>query len=238
MSSHGKYDNSANAPLWAVNSTITKSAAAANVSAPTAANVAVLYANTTSDAYIAGETIGLFMVDTNEQQVQEANGTPPAHQGWNLKTEGSGNRAGRVTWETLVALSGANSDNSSDDSVLPDTKIVITSQPATLRGPVDQASAQTTTFSVTAEIAAGADVPLSYQWQVNNNSGGTWVNIDAGTSVSTGQPGNVIKSGATTATLTLDPTGTDANNFVFRCRVYNTDAGAEVYSSNGRILIV
>ena len=238
MSSHGNYDNAANAPLWAVNSTITKAAPAATHAAPTRTNVTYLYGNTAPNAYIAGDTIGLFMVDQNEMDVQEANGTPPAHKGWNLKTTGSGGRSGRVTWETLVALSTVSSDNNSDDAVLPDTKITITSQPATLRGPVDQASAQTTTFSVTAAVTAGAVVPLSYQWQVNNNSGGTWVNIDPGTAVTTGQPTDMIKTGANTATLTLDPTATTANNYVFRCVVTNSDAGATATSANGRILIV
>ena len=238
MSSHGKYDNAANAPYWAVNSAIAKASPAEPHAAPTATNVAYLYGNTAPNAYIAGDTIGLFMVDSNEQDVQESLGHPPAHTGWNLKTEGSGQRAGRVTWETLVAVSNVSSDNNSDDTVLPDTIITITAQPATLRGPVDQASAQTTTFSVTAAVTSGAVVPLTYQWQVNNNSGGTWVNIDAGTEVTTGQPANTIKSGANTATLTLDPTGVDANNYVFRCVVSNADTGASATSANGRILIV
>jgi hypothetical protein len=235
MSSHGNYDNAANAPYWAVNSALVKNYP--SHSAPTAANVAYLYGNTTSGVYLTDETVGLFMVDQNEMDVQEANGTPPAQKGWNLKTTGSGGRAGRVQWETLVALAQVNSDNSNDDTVLPDTIIAITSQPATLRGPVSAASANTVAFTVAAAITAGATVPLSYQWQVNNNSGGTWVNIDAGTGVTSGQPGQMTKTGANTATLTLDPTGTTANNYVFRCVVTNSDAGATATSANGRILI-
>lgn len=239
MSSWGNYDNAANAPYWAVNSTIVNAAdVKAVAAAPTAANVELLYGNTTSDVYTTGETIGLFMVDQNEQAVLEVNGTPAAHKGWNLRTVGSGGRAGRVQLETLVALSTVASDNNSDDSVLPDTVITILEQPVSLRGPVNSASAQTTTFSVSAAITAGADVPLSYQWQVNNNSGGSWVNINAGTNITTGQPGDMIKSGANTATLTLDPTASTANNYVFRVIVSATNTGASVTSSNGRILIV
>jgi len=238
MSTHGNYDNAANAPYWAVNSTVVNATnTKINASAPTAANVARLYGNTTSDVYTVGETIGLFMVDQNEMDVQEANGTPPAQKGWNLKTTGSGGRAGRVQWETLVALAEVRSDNNTDDTVLPDTIISITSQPSTLQGPVSAASGNTVSFAVTAAITAGATVPLSYQWQVNNNSGGTWVNIDAGTGVTSGQPGSVTKTGANTATLILDPTGTTANNYVFRCVVTNSDAGATATSANGRILI-
>jgi hypothetical protein len=236
MSSWGNYDNAANAPYWAVNSTIAPDNP--NRAAPTAANVALLYGNTTPNVYTTDKTIGLFMVDQNELAVQEANGTPPAHKGWNIKSTGSGGRAGRVTWETLVALSTVSSDNNTDDTVLADSKITISAQPATLLGPVNQASAQTATFSVTAAITAGAVVPLSYQWQVNNNSGGSWVNITPGTGVTGGQPGNMTKTGANTATLVLDPTGTTANNYVFRCVVTATNTGATATSANGRILIV
>ena len=64
MSSWGKYDNAANAPYWAVNASIVKNNP--NQAAPTAANVALLYGNTTPDVYISGQTIGLFMVDSTE----------------------------------------------------------------------------------------------------------------------------------------------------------------------------
>ena len=69
MSSWGKYDNAANTPLWAVNASITKAAPGAAHSAPTRANVTQLFANTAADAYIAGETIGLYGVDANEAVV-------------------------------------------------------------------------------------------------------------------------------------------------------------------------
>ena len=236
MSSHGNYDNAANAPLWAVNSTITKAAPAATHAAPTRTNVTYLYGNTAPNAYIAGDTIGLFMVDQNEMDVQEANGTPPVHKGWNLKTTGSGGRAGRVQWETLVALAQVSSDNNTDDTTLADSKITISVQPATVQT-VSAASANTLTYSVTASITSGASAALTYQWQVNNNSGGTWVNIDPGTNVSTGQPGAMNKTGANTATLVVDPTGTTANNYVFRCVVTAAGTGATATSANGRILI-
>ena len=236
MSSWGNNDNAANAPYWAVNSTITKSAAAQVVAMPTAANVAILYANTTADAYITNETIGLFAVDANEENVGVANGIMPAHTGWVLRTTGTGGRAGRVQQEVLVALANVIGDG--EDGVYQDAIITITSQPAAVVGPVSAASADTVSLAVTAAVTTGnTAAPLTYQWQVNNNSGGTWVNIDSGTNVSTGQPGQMTKSGATTATLTLDPTGTSANNYVFRCIVTATGTGATATSANGRILI-
>lgn len=40
--------------------------------------------------------------------------------GWNLRTEGTGGRAGRVTYECLVAMGSITSD-ASDDTILPDS---------------------------------------------------------------------------------------------------------------------
>lgn len=67
MSSWGNLDAAANAPYWAVNSTITHGTWVANNAAkPTAANVALLYGNTTPDVYRSGQAIGLFFVDQTE----------------------------------------------------------------------------------------------------------------------------------------------------------------------------
>lgn len=237
MSSWGNNDNAANAPYWAVNSTIVNAADAKSVAvAPTAANVALLFGNTTSDVYTSGETIGLFAVDANEENVALTNGGAPAHTGWVLRTTGSGGRAGRVQQEVLVALSSVIGD--SEDSTYKDAVITITAQPDSVLGPVSAASADTVTAAITAAITTGnTAAPLTYQWQVNNNTGGTWVNVPNGTGVTTGQPGNMTKTGANTATLILDPTGTTANNYVFRCIVTATGTGATATSANSRILI-
>ena len=64
MSSWGNNDNAANAPYWAVETVQTANAPVA--SAPTAANVALLYGNTQFQAYTQGMTVGLFMVDATE----------------------------------------------------------------------------------------------------------------------------------------------------------------------------
>ena len=241
MASWGNNDNAANAPYWAVNSTLVSVDNQPVGTRPTAANVALLYGNTTADVYTTNETIGLFLADAAEEQVQEANGVKPAHSGWNLKITGSGGRAGRVQWETLVALAAVGSDNNSDDATLPDA-IVTISQPIAVGGPVSANSANTVTFSVAGTTAIPDSAVLTYQWQVNNNSGGTWVNIDAGNGVTTGQPGNMAKTGANTSTLILDPLTTSANNYVFRAVITATNPGitnsaTTVYSSNGRILI-
>lgn len=71
MSSWGNNDNAANAPYWAVSSVSTQ--INQPTSAPTAANVAFLYGNTTADMYRTGQTIGLFMIDATETNVGSDN---------------------------------------------------------------------------------------------------------------------------------------------------------------------
>ena len=64
MSSWGNNDNAANAPYWAVNSTIMNVAETEQWhSAPNATNVAVLYANTSANLWTDLATVGLFGVD-------------------------------------------------------------------------------------------------------------------------------------------------------------------------------
>lgn len=43
-----------------------------------------------------------------------------AHTGWVMRTVGTGGRAGRVQYETLVAFGGSFSNDASDDTILPD----------------------------------------------------------------------------------------------------------------------
>jgi len=90
MSSWTKADSAAGAPLWAV-TTLNK--------APSTANRTSLYNNTTPNTFISGATHGLFNYNTSETQSGKI-----AHTGWVLKTTGSGGRAGRVSYTTLVCL--------------------------------------------------------------------------------------------------------------------------------------
>lgn len=113
--------------------------------------------------------VGVWGVDSNEAIASNVNG----HAGWILRTEGSGGRAGRVTEETLVAMSSISTD--SEDTVYPDAIIYITTQPSdvTIVGP------NTATFTVVATSAPTTS--LTYQWY--------------------GPSGSI--SGATSATLTI-----------------------------------
>jgi len=92
MSSWGKADNAGASPLWALMQLNTEQSSG---------NQTTLFEDTTADAYVTGQTIGLF----NYADAQVPAGA--AHAGWNLKIEGSGGRNGRTQYETLVALTDA-----------------------------------------------------------------------------------------------------------------------------------
>lgn len=94
MSSWGIADAYTAAPLWALAS-VNKAPTSANMGS---AGSGKLFNNASADNLITGITRGLF---------NYAAGEFPAgsHQGWVLKTTGSGGRSGRVTGETLVCLS-------------------------------------------------------------------------------------------------------------------------------------
>jgi hypothetical protein len=93
MSSWAKSDAFGSAPLWALSS-VNKAPIAANMGAAASGK---LFNNATASNLITGITRGLFNYAVGEFPAG-------SHQGWVLKTTGSGVRAGRVTGETLVCL--------------------------------------------------------------------------------------------------------------------------------------
>lgn len=220
MSSWGNNDNAANAPYWAVNSTITKSATAAANSAPTAANVALLFDNTTADAYIPDATVGVFGVDA-----QEALATHAQHTGWTLRTVGSGGRTGRVQNEVLVALSSMFSD--SDAQTYANVSITL-SGPSNASVLSNTSFANTATFTVTPTLTGNTAATLTYQWQYN--TGSAWANIPANTAA-------IHWVGGTTATLLAQP-GTTANNgTILRVVVTAADQGVVATSANATLSV-
>lgn len=218
MPAWGNNDNAANAPYWAVNSTIVNQQnVKINYSAPTAANVALLYQNTTPDVYTAGETIGLFAVDAFEADVNDQ----VAHSGWVLRTVGSGGRANRVQQEVLIATNII-TDNTSP--IYPDATITITSQPS--QNTANLTAGNTATFRVTASITEGnTAAPLTFQWQRSATVGGTYVNVSNGT------PANTTYTGGTTAALVVIPTFTDADDNYYRVVINATGTEATAVTS-------
>lgn len=225
MPAWGNNDNAANAPYWAVNSTIVNQQnVKINYSAPTAANVELLYQNTTPDVYTSGETIGLFAVDAFEADVNDE----VAHSGWVLRTVGSGGRAGRVQQEVLIAT-GIITDNTSP--IYPDATITITSQPT--GNTANLTAGNTATLRVTASITEGnTAAPLTYQWQRSATIGGTYVNVSNGT------PANTTYTGATSTALVITPTFTDADDNYYRVVVSATGTEASVTSTPAKLDVV
>jgi len=225
MSSWGNNDNAANAPYWAVNSTINHTPdVSLKFAQPTAANVALLYGNTTSGVYRSGQTIGLFGVDS-----QEATATRGVqHSGWVMKTTGSGGRAGRVQHETLVALSGmSNNGTDGDQQVYANVDIIITG-PSNGSVVSEAAYANVVSFTISTSLTGNTSAALTYQWQYDN--AGTWANL----------PANTIPiqwSGKTSTTLQARPKTTANNGTVLRAVVYALDQGVTAYSSNATLTI-
>ena len=93
MSSWAKTDAFGSAPLWAL-ARVKKAPVSSNMGAAASGK---LFNNATANNLISGVTVGLFNIAAGER----FSGCP---QGWVLKTTGSGGRAGRITGETLVAL--------------------------------------------------------------------------------------------------------------------------------------
>jgi hypothetical protein len=86
---------------------------------PGGANIALTKAagdsTTAGGATLRGETATAVAVLTEVGYTKGA-----AHTGWVMRTVGTGGRAGRVQYETLVAFGGNFSNDASDDAILPD----------------------------------------------------------------------------------------------------------------------
>lgn len=116
MGQWGNTDDSANSVFWA------------NTTLNVKKNQTELYGNTTTSAVITNAKVGVFGVSTDEiaNTQSGAEGLKIGHAGWVLRTEGTGDRAGRVQYETLVAMSSITGDagrvagDPSDDDTLPE----------------------------------------------------------------------------------------------------------------------
>ena len=214
MSSWGNNDNAANTPVWAATSIKL---------APTRTNVTSLFDNETADAFIPGQTVGLFGVDA-----QEALATHAQHTGWNLRTTGSGGRAGRVTNEVLVALSTMSGD--SDGQTYANVSITLVG-PSSASIVSETAYANVVTFVVSPQLVGNTSATLTYQWQYNNAAGTTgWTNIPANTTP-------IQWNGRTSDTLYARPKTTANTGTVLRVVVTAADQGVIATSANAVITV-
>lgn len=191
----------------------------AAASAPTF-TVDVTNGNTGIQAFEATPT-GTWGVDTTEAQAKNING----HAGWILRTVGSGGRSGRVIEETLVAMGSMTGD--SEDTVYPDAVLTIATQPSNRSVVANTSGANSATFTV-GVTAKPTSATITYQWQYNNS--GTWGNVANNT------PANTTYTGATSASLVITPTNTDANAGIFRVIASSTGA-ASVTSANAVLTV-
>lgn len=97
MSQWGKTDNASNSALWAV---------AQFKTVANTLNITAFYANQTSNSFVTNAEVGQFGIDPSETS---SNKKIP-HAGWNIRTEGRGGRAGRITYETIVAMGSITGD--------------------------------------------------------------------------------------------------------------------------------
>lgn len=217
MALWGNVDNAANSTIFALSQV--------NKNTANSTERTNLYNNTTANDYFVGATVGQFGVDANEVQALNAGttGERPTHGGWTLRTEGSGGRAGRVFYETLVAM-GSMTGDGSDDTQLPDYYIRIVTQP--LSNTVGSGNSVNLTVVATS-VPTGAT--LTYNWQKafnGTNSNGPWIN----------QPNvaSVITNNTSPTLYILDNTTLNGN--VYRVQI-STTGGVTVTSANATITV-
>ena len=96
MASWANKDRYQDAPLWAL-ARVNKAPTTANMGP---AGSGKLFNNASANNLISGITIGLF-------NYKDSEATGGGHAGWNLKIVGSGGRASRTRYETIVALTNS-----------------------------------------------------------------------------------------------------------------------------------
>lgn len=206
MSQWKNDDSAANSVLWAV----AQYGKTANSTTRDA-----FYGNTTANAVVAGITVGQYGVDTAEQAAARQAGARPPHAGWVIKTEGQGGRAGRIQYETIVAMGSMTGDG--EDVSFPDYTIVITVQPQNTTA--NTSAGDNATFTVTS-VSVPSGATLAYQWTYANGD-----TIQAGANV-----GNT-----TQATLTVN-SAVETANADFKVEISTTGA-TNVVSTNATLTI-
>lgn len=191
-----------------------------NTSGTRAGTDVAMFGNTTANAFITNAKIGVFGADVAE--VQAGDGSI-SHAGWVLRTEGTGGRAGRVHYETLVAMSSIGTGSpadASDDAILPDYTIRFTTQPSNDSANASADEIATFTGAAVTRPTGGS---VTYKWQYYN--GAIFLDLsDAGAYSNTG-----------TATLSV-LANTASNGEIFRLSAAVTGA-TTVYSSNAVLTI-
>lgn len=190
--------------------------------APTAVERGKLYGNTTANGYGTSETVGQFGVSGDEMRAKRADRLPkPAGPGWVLKQTGQGGRAGRVKYETLVAMHITTGGGGDEDVSFPDFSINFSINPAYATG--DAWDDEIVKFNANAyNTPSGGS--LTYKWQ--KWGGSSYANVDNG---------GAYSNTATKQLAVLANTET-TNGAIYRCGAYQS--GATTKYSNTAVLTI
>lgn len=169
----------------------------------------------------SGDWTKIYGVDDDEMRAARAGANPkPAHAGWVRRIEGTGGRAGRVSYEVLVASGVITGD--AEDTKFADWKINILSNPA--NDSANSSADETATFAVSA-VTVPSGGSLSYLWYYSTDSGASYASVSSGSGF----------SGNTTATLTA-AANTVANGTLVKC-VVSVTGGASVNSAAATLTV-
>lgn len=210
MAQWSNNDAASNTPIWVLDQLSLDKDDVANTKAD-------LFNNSANIVPPANNIAGVFGVDPAEAAAAPG----VAHAGWVLRTEGTGGRAGRVQYETLVAMSEFVGD--SENVAFPQARIIIVTEPS-----YSGVGAGNAVNLMVVAKSLPEGVALSYHWQVDGGPGSlTFANV-ANSGVYASANGN------TSATLSI------SNNITLNANTYRvmiTAAGANtVYSANAKIL--
>lgn len=213
MSQWKKDDSAANSVFWAP---------ALFNQVANSTTQAALFGNTTGNNVVTGMTVAQVGVDDAEIKAARTAGVArPAHAGWNLRKTGSGGRAGRISYECLVALSSMTGD-ASDDALLADYAISFSLSPSDQSVNAIANAAVQATFAATA-FSTPTGATLAYFWQkwngsafANLSNAGAYANVD-------------------TASMLVNA-NTAANGEVYRLGV-SGNGGSVGYSSNAMLVL-
>jgi hypothetical protein len=208
MAQWGKTDVASNSVIWAPS--LLKTTA-------NSTTAEALFGNTTANAFVNGITVGVYGVSTAEALSERSRKDAPVTAGWNLRIGGSGGRAGRVSYETLVAMRSIVSD-AADDAILEDATITINTQP--VADSANSSAGEQGTFNIAA-VSVPSNVSLTFQWQ--GNSSGSFLALT----------GSGI-SGESTTTLTLNANTVTQQHI--RCVI--TATGADTVTSSSVLFTV
>lgn len=206
----GKADDGANTPLQVLNQ-LNKSTSNANRFEA--------YQNNTPNVHFTNMHTGVFGVSAQEQQ---AGNNKPAHSGWVLRQEGRGGRAGRVSYEVLVA--GGDVTGGQDNVAFPDFRVVIHTQPQNNSVPTGESTLLTLVANT---LPSYGNVII--QWQRTYPTV-DWANV-TNTTIYASQ------FGVTTPTLRISDVATVAGN-TYRAVINVSNGGANVAFTQNAVITV